>query len=40
MPSTVGVLLSGVRDAYAAGGFPNGAWPWAVRLSARVERSS
>jgi hypothetical protein len=36
----VGVFLSGVRDAYAAGGFPNGAWPWAARQPARAERSS
>ena len=35
-----GVFLSGVRDAYAAGGFRNGAWPWAARQSTRVERPS
>jgi hypothetical protein len=35
-----GVFLSGVRDAYAAGGFPSGGWPWAARQPTRVERSS
>ena len=35
-----GVFLSGVRDAYAAGGFPHGAWPWAEPQPTRVERSS
>jgi len=27
----VGVLLSGLRDLYAALGLPKGGWPWSLR---------
>jgi hypothetical protein len=30
----VGVFLSGVRDLYAAGRLPHGAWPWATGRAA------
>jgi hypothetical protein len=29
----VGVLLSGMRDLYAALGLPHGNWPWAIPAS-------
>jgi hypothetical protein len=29
----VGVLISGLRDLYAAFGLPHGSWPWAVPVS-------
>lgn len=31
----VGVLLSGLRDLYAALGLPGGGWPWTVRAPSR-----
>ena len=33
----VGVLLSGVRDLYAALGLPCGGWPWSSRQTSEVK---
>ena len=33
-----GVLLSGLRDLYAALELPHGSWPWGRRIDARVSR--
>ena len=35
----VGVLLSGLRDLYAASGLPHGSWPWADREPAAPSRT-
>jgi hypothetical protein len=33
-----GVVVSGVRDLYAALGLPHGSWPWAIEASAGAKR--
>jgi len=34
----LGVLVSGMRDLYAAYGLPHGAWPWPVTATRPVQR--